>query len=79
MGPARYLLALAGLALAVPLAGQEVDPALEELEVLARGWSEDGRLSEYPSPLAARVDAARALADELGTLAAVQGQVPSCV
>ena len=67
MGPARYLLALAGLALAVPLAGQEVDPALKELEVLARGWSEDGRLSEYPSPLAAR-----ALADELGTLAAVQ-------
>ena len=48
MGPARYLLALAGLALAVPLAGQEVDPALEELEVLARGWSEDGRLSEVP-------------------------------
>ena len=72
MGPARYLLALAGLALAVPLAGQEVDPALKELEVLARGWSEDGRLSEYPSPLVARVDAARALADELGTLAAVQ-------
>ena len=72
MGTARYLLALAGLAIAVPLAGQEVDSALEELEVLARGWTEDGRLSEYPPPLAARVDAAQALADDLGTLAALQ-------
>ena len=67
MGTARYLLALAGLAIAVPLAGQEVDSALEELEVLARGWTEDGRLSEYPPPLAAQ-----ALADDLGTLAALQ-------
>ncbi len=72
MGTARYLLALAGLAIAVPLAGQEVDSALEEFEVLARGWTEDGRLSEDPPPLAARVDAAQALADDLGTLAALQ-------